>query len=67
MTKREFRLRETVQESDRKAVRDVLALKGVNKWFLPGGQKQIMLWLNKDPLQAKQAEIEAIKQKSGMK
>jgi len=28
MTKREFRLRETVQESDRKAVRDVLASTG---------------------------------------
>ena len=47
-----------------RTVARVLALKGLTKWFLPAGPKQIMLWLNKDPVQAKQAEIDAIKESS---
>jgi regulator of protease activity HflC (stomatin/prohibitin superfamily) len=56
-----------LQQFRQKAVAEMLAQKGVSKWLLPAGAKQIMLWLNKDPVQAKQAEIEAIRNKPGAK
>jgi modulator of FtsH protease HflK len=55
------------QRLRQKAVTRALGLKGLTKWLLPAGQKQIILWLNKDPVQAKQAEMEAIQQQGGAK
>lgn len=55
------------QRLRQKMLSDLFAQTGVNRWFLPAGDKQIMLWLNKDPVQAREDESRRLKEKAGVR
>jgi len=40
---------------------------GIVKWWMPAGQKRVILTLNKDPLEIRQAESEALRRKAEKK
>ena len=42
-------------------LKDLYAQSGVKKWVLPGGDKQVVLWLNPDPKEYREAELERIR------
>lgn len=52
------------QRFRQKAVSELFAQSGVTKWLLPAGQKEIMLWLGKDPAQTREAERERIRRQA---
>jgi len=45
-------------------LRELYAQPGVTKWILPPGLKQIVLWLNRDPKEIKQAQEERMREKA---
>lgn len=48
-----------LQRLRQRAISELFAQTGVTKWLMPAGEKQVMLWFSKDPVQVRQAEIEA--------
>ena len=46
-------------------LKDLYAQQGVKKWLLPDGAKQLVLWLNPDPKESREAEAERIRKSVG--
>ncbi|HOB74805.1 MAG TPA: SPFH domain-containing protein [Phycisphaerae bacterium] len=55
------------QRLRQRAISELFAQSGVSKWLMPAGDKQVMLWFNKDPVQAREAERAALKSKTEKK
>ncbi len=52
-------LREVLRQ---RMLQQLYTLPGVSKWLLPPGQKTVNLWLNKDPVEIREAEKERAEQ-----
>jgi membrane protease subunit HflK len=46
-----------VERFRQRTLEEVYEMEGVSKWMVPEGAKQLVLWLNKDPIAEREAEL----------